>query len=212
MSQPVMAAAYPPWVMFEHYCTEEVSGSSIGDTKTLAAVRTTTDLDISVSLSLAPPPEGSRVCVQLPLGFKASYSLVLAAHDDSMVIQVTGIRGRAISSFDSGTTEHFIYNAGAAAADPPRPPSLLLLPPYGRANGKTSTRRYMNTDSTGLLRCGMDEFVVAELCMVEVEEGNNKQNRTAAELVLLRSNSSEWSVTRPSIRHWNDDGNGQGKI
>jgi hypothetical protein len=44
--------------------------------------------------------------------------------------------------------DHFVYNAGAAAADPPRPPSLSLL-------------LLFDPDSTGLMRHGEDELVVA---------------------------------------------------
>ncbi|KAK8447379.1 hypothetical protein SEVIR_8G060901v4 [Setaria viridis] len=41
------AAAYPPWVLLERFCTPVVRGSSIVDTKTLAAGYTTTNHPIA---------------------------------------------------------------------------------------------------------------------------------------------------------------------
>jgi uncharacterized protein YcgI (DUF1989 family) len=114
------AAAYPPWVIFEHYCTLEVQGcsSSIADTNTLARCRTTAGHPINVSLCLAAPPEGSRVCVQLPAGIVTPYAAVLAAHGDSVVVQVGPIEDRR-TLFGTKSTDHFVYSAGDAAAEPP---------------------------------------------------------------------------------------------
>ncbi|CAD6341177.1 unnamed protein product [Miscanthus lutarioriparius] len=125
------AAAYPPWVMLEHSCAREVQGcsSSIADTNTLVSCRTTSGHPINVSLCLAAPPEGSRVCVQLPAGVEVDYAVVLAAHGDSVVVQVAGITNRGAFS-STKSTDHFVYSAGDAAAEPPRPPSLSLLPPH----------------------------------------------------------------------------------
>ncbi|TVU26174.1 hypothetical protein EJB05_28710, partial [Eragrostis curvula] len=149
----------------------------------MATLRQAGGLVISVSLSLAAPPEGSRVCVQLPSGVHASYAIVLAAHGDSVLILAAGIRYK--------TNEHFVYNAGDAAADPPLPPSLSLLPQYGLIKEQGDKRTYLDSESTGILRRGDDELVVAELNM----------RREVAELVVLRSGDGEWSVIkRPPIR------------
>ncbi|OEL34726.1 hypothetical protein BAE44_0004255 [Dichanthelium oligosanthes] len=172
---------------------------------TTACARTTTGLPISVSLRLAAPPEGSRVCVQLPAGVKVRYiPIVVAVHGDSVLVQVAGIEVERCMS--RSTTDHFIYNGGDAAADPPRPPSLCLLPPRSLTGGEESAgRRYLYSDATGLLRRGEGEFVVAELNMKDLSDG--------AELVLLRLHSAgrgEWSVKRPPISRY-DYGKG-GKL
>ena len=151
------AAAYPPWVMLEHSCAREVQGcsSSIADTNTLVSCRTTSGHPINVSLCLAAPPEGSRVCVQLPAGVEVDYAVVLAAHGDSVVVQVAGIKDKS--------TDHFVYSAGDAAAEPPRPPSLSLLPPhcitYEEEKRRPRGCHYLDSESTGLLRRGEDDFL-----------------------------------------------------
>ena len=158
------AAAYPPWVMLEHSCTREVQGSSssIADTNTLASCRTTSGHPINVSLCLAAPPEGSRVCVQLPAGVEVDYAVVLAAHGDSVVVQVAGIKNRGAFSVTK-STDHFVYSAGDAAADPPRPPSLSLLAPHSITYEEEKRRprgcHYLDSESTGLLRRGEDDFL-----------------------------------------------------
>ncbi|CAL4995220.1 unnamed protein product [Urochloa decumbens] len=195
-----MAAAYPPWVMFEHYCTREVQGCSpsIADDKTRARCLTTAGIPINVSLCLAAPPEGSRVCVQLPAAVKASYSIALAAHGDSVLIQVAGIEAWGRSSM----TDHFVYNAGNAAADPPRPSSLSLLPLFDHGKGR---RRYMDSKASGIVRRGEDEFTVAELDMHEVGQKMPK----VAELRLLRCTGRgewSWSMVRPPVSDYDGGG------
>ncbi|RCV37397.1 hypothetical protein SETIT_8G059300v2 [Setaria italica] len=177
------AAAYPPWVLLERFCTPVVRGSSIVDTKTLAAGYTTTNHPIAVALCVAPPPEVSRVS-QLPDGVQQSASAVLAAHGDSVLIKVPWLQGRG--------TDHFIYNAGDTAAATPRPPSLLLLFPIPPGCYQ------LDPDRTGLLRRGEDEFVVAELRM-PFEMGTMWKE---AELHLFRS--GEWCVKRPLIHRYDD--------
>nr|TKV99707.1 hypothetical protein SEVIR_8G061050v2 [Setaria viridis] len=174
------ATTYPPWVLLHRSCTAVATGSSIADRNTQAAGHTTTGLPIAVSICVAPPPEGSRVCVQHPDGVQST-SDVVAAHGDSVLIKVSSL-GRV--------TDHFIYNAFDAAAVTPRPPALLLLPVC-----------YLDRDGTGLLRRGEDEFVVAELRI-----GYDNTTRMAAgELRLLRS--GEWRATRPRVSH--DGGEGK---
>nr|CAB3491121.1 unnamed protein product [Digitaria exilis] len=203
--ESVAVAAFPPWVLFEHPCTVEALGcsSSIADTKTMAASRSTTGLPVTVSLRLrlAAPPELSRVCVQVELPARCHvstvnhiYSIVVAAHGDSMLVQIKGV--------DNFTTDHFVYNAGNAAADPPRPPSLRLLPRYGlREDGRAGCRSYLNREATGLLRSGEDELVVAELNTLDVH-GLMTPGMTTTELRLLRyPGSCRWSVKRTQISH-----------
>ncbi|CAD6338891.1 unnamed protein product [Miscanthus lutarioriparius] len=97
----------------------------------------------------------SRVCVQLPAGVEVSYAVVLAAHGDSVVVQVAGIKDES--------TDHFVYNAGDAAAELPRPPSLSLLAPHSITYEEEKRRprgcHYLDSESTGLLRRGEDDFL-----------------------------------------------------
>ncbi|CAN6374487.1 unnamed protein product [Urochloa humidicola] len=106
------AASFPPWVILESYVTREgkVKGcaSSIADTNTLAGSRTTGGLPISVSLRLTAPPEGSSVCAYLPAHAKdeRNYSWVLAAHGDSVVLEVCLINNE---DRELMFADHFIY-------------------------------------------------------------------------------------------------------
>ncbi|CAL4985481.1 unnamed protein product [Urochloa decumbens] len=194
------AAAYPPWLMLEQICEKEVQGcsSSIADGKTVASASTSCGVPISVSLCLASPPEGSRVCVQRPADVALNHAYVLAAHRDSVLVQLAGIH--------YCMTDHFVYNTGDAAADPSWPPSLSLLTHNGlRRSGEESRWSgcgYLNQRDTGLLRRGEVEFVVAELNMEGV--GHDPQApKAAAELLLLRSAAAgEWIAKRPPMSHY----------
>jgi hypothetical protein len=173
--------------MFEQYLKIEAKGSSCsasGDaSKTLAAARTSTGLPIQVSLRLAEPPAVSCVCLQIPDGLHAKDSEVLAAHGDSVLIVVS------IEDEHDYTTDYFVYNAGAAAADPPRLPSLSLLPPF-----------HLVYHGTGLVRRGEDELVVAQLQTVSSarSEPGTPELMRVADLSLFRA--AEWSVRRLQIR------------
>jgi hypothetical protein len=87
---------------------------------------------------------------------------VLAAHGDSVLIQVR-IKEK---NQQYHTAEHFVYNTGARTAEPPRPPSLCLLPPYYEQtyfSGSNLVPQELFDGCTGLLRRGEDELVAAEL-------------------------------------------------
>ncbi|CAL5091828.1 unnamed protein product [Urochloa decumbens] len=164
-------AAYPGWVMLKQYLeiikvkVEDSSRSTTeDDARTLAAARTINSHPIQVSLRLAEPPALSRVFVRIPNGLNEEKSKVLAAHGDSVLIQVR----------IQDTYEHFVYNAGDHAADPPRPPSLWLLPPFPRG---------LIDGRTGLLRRGEDDFVVAEVIGPSLSEDMPR----LASLYLFRS-------------------------
>ncbi|TVU00910.1 hypothetical protein EJB05_53641, partial [Eragrostis curvula] len=171
------SVAYPPRVLLERYCTEEIHGSSssVADTKTRAAGHTAAGSPISVALSAAAPPESSRVCVQVQLsgGVKLQHCTILAAHGDSMLIDVT-----TKEEWKGEKEDYFIYSAGDAAADPPRPPSLLLLPPLPLTEEqiennylRQSQQRFLYRDDTGLLLRGEDdELLVAQLRMERADK------------------------------------------
>ncbi|CAL5091832.1 unnamed protein product [Urochloa decumbens] len=191
-------AAYPRWVMLEQYLeiikvkVENPSRSTTeDDAKTLAAARTINSHPIQVSLRLAEPPALSRVFLRIPHGLSEDKSKVLAAHGDSVLIQV------CIREKDQRyhTFEHFVYNAGDHAADPPRPPSLWLLPPYYEykySSGSNLVPRELCDAGTGLLRRGDDDFAVAEIT------GPSKDTLRVAKLNLFRS--GKWSCYRFEIR------------
>ncbi|CAD6237704.1 unnamed protein product [Miscanthus lutarioriparius] len=143
---------------------EGSSCSTSGASKTLAAARTSTSHLIQVSLRLTEPPGLSCVCLQIPDGLDAKYSRVVAAHGDSVLIEVP----------HGHTIDHFVYSAGAAAADPPRPPSMSLLPPFRQGR------------PTGLVRRGVDLVVVAQLASVSAGPDTPELMRES-DLCLFRS-------------------------
>ncbi|CAD6254571.1 unnamed protein product [Miscanthus lutarioriparius] len=132
---------------------------------------------------LAEPPAVSCVCLHIPDGLDARDSEVLAAHGDSVLIEVS------IEEKHGYMTDHFVYNAGDAAADPPRLPSLSLLPPF-----------HLAYHGTGLVRHGEDELVVAQLLTVSAArpEPATLELMRVADLSLFRA--GEWSVRRLQIR------------
>ncbi|CAL5077898.1 unnamed protein product [Urochloa decumbens] len=180
MEAKPQSAAYPWWVMLEQYL-EIIKDSSRSttddDAKTLAAARTINSHPIQVSLRLVDPPALSRVFLRIPDGLNEEKSKVLAAHGDSVLIQVR-IREK---DQQYHTCEHFVYNAGDHAADPPRPPSLWLLPPY---------YELLFDSSTGLLRRGEDDFVVAEVMGPSLSQEDKPR---VAELYLFRSGEWKWN-------------------
>ncbi|TVU26543.1 hypothetical protein EJB05_29095, partial [Eragrostis curvula] len=174
----------------------EVSYSTAGDTNTLAAARTSAGHRIAISLDLAPPPAESNVRVYFPDGgvSETVIATVIAAHGGSVLVEVSLID---VHAYRSQTDDYFVYDAGDAAADPPRPPSLSLLPPcyYGTEEPKPE-RRVLDGTCTGLVHRGGengDELVVAELKAVV----GSRETPATAEIVLLRS--GEWRAVRPAF-------------
>ncbi|CAL4994954.1 unnamed protein product [Urochloa decumbens] len=204
------STGYPRWVILEQYVKASNPMSCVtADAKTLAAATTSTGHRIHVSLGLANPPATSAVRVEIPdngADHMRPRPMIIAAHKDSLLIQVNI---HHVASYVATAVDHFVYNAGAAAADPPRPPSLTLLPPYNRGPLRD---RYLDTDATGILRRGDNDMVtVAELHMVLVRNDKKVPEKKAAELFMFRS--GEWSVRRPRIRpSGNGDGNGDDEI
>uniref|UniRef100_A0A0D9V2E5 DUF1618 domain-containing protein n=1 Tax=Leersia perrieri TaxID=77586 RepID=A0A0D9V2E5_9ORYZ len=154
---------------------------------------------VRVSLFLRAPPMSSRVCFDFfphtNSGNDRAYLSVLAAHADSLLLEFF------VSSNPRGSIDHFVYNAGDAAADPPRPPSLLLLPTYRTQSEEDEIKIMLhNSSTTGLLlRHGEDDggendLVVANLAVVE---GPRLKD---AKLVILHS--GEWSITRAPVMHF----------
>ncbi|KAL6658424.1 hypothetical protein ACP70R_004010 [Stipagrostis hirtigluma subsp. patula] len=193
------AAAYPRWVMLSHDSDCEAHGSySTADAKTLVTGRTSTGYPVGVSLRLAAPPAESRVCVHFPPGIedRSYHGTVVAAHGDSVLIHIFFETRRGF--LRDTTADYFVYNAGAAAADPPRPPSLSLLPPC--CVSKLSY--YLSNKAIGLLRRGADVFVMAHLEMVQVSA--DSPTKRVAELQLIRS--GKLSMERPvMISHGGGD-------
>ncbi|CAL4989300.1 unnamed protein product [Urochloa decumbens] len=118
-----------------------------GDLNTITACLTTAGCPIRV----APPPAESYVCVQVA---DRAYASVVVAHGASVLIEV-GF-DRYPESYD-----HFVYNAGAAVGDSPRPPMLSLLPRCYRSDGERflygeeregPAQRHLDSDATGLLQ------------------------------------------------------------
>nr|CAB3489271.1 unnamed protein product [Digitaria exilis] len=189
-------ASYPPWVLFQERVKEAAVGSypNAISRASSASAHTSTGHPIGVSLDLAAPPAVSSVHVHLPHGFR-SFGTVLAVHGDSVLISISV---RSQGDHGDRSLDHFVYGAGAASGESPKPPTLYRLPTYyhteqklknsvhGRNQGLPVQHRLQN-HGTGVLRRGEDEFVVAELKMI----------RRVAELLVLRH--GQWSIERPSI-------------
>ncbi|CAO2141032.1 unnamed protein product [Urochloa humidicola] len=203
-------AAYPPWVLLVQPGMTKIedkdkdSSSSTAESQTRVAARTSAGDPIQVYLHLAEPPALSAVVIAESPGGRHPRSTIIAAHRDSLLIQVC-----IEESMCGHTLDHFVYSAGDAAVDPPRPPSLWLLPPYNptdeeeiRWSSCVDMSRDLEPKATGILRCGQDdEVVVAELQMVAESMITAEPN--AAELFLFRS--GRWSVKRPPIRYGKRD-------
>ncbi|KAF8731022.1 hypothetical protein HU200_016902 [Digitaria exilis] len=124
-------AYYPQWVLLDDRGEIEavISNSSTADDRTSAAAAcTSTGHLIVVSLRLALPPATSFLCIHFPivppdLKEETTHATVLAAHGDSLLIYVYFKQG-----YENETIDYFVYNAGDASGEPPRPPPLRLLP------------------------------------------------------------------------------------
>ncbi|TVU01038.1 hypothetical protein EJB05_53519, partial [Eragrostis curvula] len=103
-----------------------------------------------------------------------------AAHGDSVLIQVDR------KGDYHALPDYFVYNAGTTGAGSPRPPSLSLLPPCSH---------YLTKDSTGILRRGEDELVVAQLQKVQLKDGTPE--KYVAEILLFSSGA--WYTARPRL-------------
>ncbi|CAM0146222.1 unnamed protein product [Urochloa decumbens] len=203
------SAPYPRWVMLERDCIKSnddydySSSSTPADANTLATSRTTSGHPIQASLHIAESPASSRMCLNLllPDGVDARYATVIAAHRDSVLIEVIVIEDPG--GYESATIDHFVYNAGAAAAEPPCPPVLSLLPPcYITENYSGHPEcQQLSPSATGIIRRGDNELVVAELT-IAADSDEDAPELGAAELLLFRY--GKWIVVKcPEIR--NDD-------
>ncbi|CAL4994947.1 unnamed protein product [Urochloa decumbens] len=196
--------------MFERYDRRPAYGCnysfSMGDPNTLATGSTTTGHQIQTSLRLADPPALSSVCLQLqahPDDAVVTDTTVIAAHGDSVLVQVTVIEDPKGNTPDY-TTDHFVYSAGYAAADPLWPPSLSLLPPYYVASddqmsysGCPQSSRGLSSIAIGIIHRGKDdELVVAVLTMAVTSKDSSELG--ADKLFLFRS--GKWIVIKsPAI-------------
>ena len=108
---PAAAASYPPWVLLECRCGGAGDEDEGGDAWTAVACRTSAGDPIRISVRVAAPPAESQVCLQVK---DRSYTVVVAAHGDSVLIDV-GFKHKRYRR----QPEYFVYSAAAA-----RPPSL----------------------------------------------------------------------------------------
>ncbi|CAN6374374.1 unnamed protein product [Urochloa humidicola] len=230
METQTSIGAYPPWVLLQQFGMRmnkvEDPSSSKDYAHTLVSGCTSAGETIQVCLRLAEPPEPSAVLYSEPPEHHYPDYIILAAHRDSLLIQA---RDRGTDT-RRATVDHFVYNAGNAAADPPRLPSLSLLPPsypadqegirWSSCSWDDMSRdleyfadeeeirwsfwdigRYLDRKATGMLRHGKDEVVVAELQMVAAS--HDTPETYVAELFLFRS--GEWSVKHPKISYGSRD-------
>ncbi|KAF0895816.1 hypothetical protein E2562_016549 [Oryza meyeriana var. granulata] len=233
---PTGAGVCPRWVILKNSGKleddDEDSNScsaAAAEANTAATSLTSAGHPFRVSFRLEAPPAASRLrfrCFACTDRRPVPCMRVVAAHRDAVLV-VLGYQERFSSRY---VHDYFVYNAGAGAADPPRPPSLSLLPPYHRltlheANGETYQRRrrpwpmphMLKEATTGLLRRGEDDLVVADLVVIKdddlVDEDTPDEDEDEDDIVdectskegeLLVLRSGEWSITRTPIIH--DDG------
>ncbi|XBH55044.1 uncharacterized protein [Aegilops tauschii subsp. strangulata] len=105
-------------------------------------------------------------------------------------------------------TDYFVYNAG----DPSRPPSLSLLPPCYMSDetgfqihGRRSQLN-MDRETTGILRRGDREFVLAAIRFIQVVDDGGA-GVVVADLRVLRSRDLHWKIKRLRVHH--DVNNGE---
>ncbi|XP_020151365.2 uncharacterized protein [Aegilops tauschii subsp. strangulata] len=167
------------------------------DAETVADALTSGGRNVRVSFHLAAPPAVSRLRVDIP-GLPDGTQLlaeIIAANADSVLIEVETSRPGRFDTDKRDSLDYFVYNAGAAAADPSRPPSLSLLPPYHK--GSPRWKRLMPAETTGLLRRGDEDLLVARLTL----NGTEGEAPLEAELCLLRSGEWEWKLKRLPVLH-----------
>ncbi|CAL4994949.1 unnamed protein product [Urochloa decumbens] len=224
-AQPPSASspsANPPWVLLQErgcvmvdddgngspYPPSPYFPSSTTDSQTRVSACTSTGVPFQVYLHIAEPPtELTVLCAKFPYGRSQTSATIIAAHLDSMLIKVCIAERRRRPMM----VDLFVYNAGAAATDPPCPPSMsmLALPPCHLTFGNgwiprlqapivpigMSRDKAITHHAVGMLRHSKDDIVIAELGMVG--EGGISPGPKTAELFMFRS--GEWSIRRPKI-------------
>ncbi|VAH98444.1 unnamed protein product [Triticum turgidum subsp. durum] len=168
------------------------------DAETVAEALASGGRLVRVSFRFAAPPAVSRLRVDspgLPEGTQIHVQII-AAHGDSVLMEIKiSRRGLSWSIDERDSSDYFVYNAGDAAADPPRPPSLSLLPPW--REGAPLRKRYMPAASTALLRRGDEDLLVAQLTLW----GTEGEAPLEAELCLLRSGRWDCELKRLLVLH-----------
>ncbi|KAJ1290102.1 hypothetical protein BS78_02G216800 [Paspalum vaginatum] len=198
-SSSASATPYPTWVILNRMGNRR--DSLHGDGTTSAASCTSAGEEIRVSLDLAKPPRTSLLVLDWPQGPRpsegtTSYPHVIAAHRDAVLLEIVSAakypRQRAV--------DYFVYDASEGHPHP----SLTRLPVCcwkGTSNADSPRPRVMSREAMGLLSCGKDLFIVADL------ERRPKQP-SAVNIYLFCSGSDDWRVLRGvpiSIRD-DDDG------
>ncbi|VAH98446.1 unnamed protein product [Triticum turgidum subsp. durum] len=167
------------------------------DAETVADALTSGGRNVRVSLHLTAPPAVSRLRVDIP-GLPEGTQLlaqIIAAHADSVLIEIETSRPGRFDTHKRDSLDYFVYNAGDAAADPSRPPSLSLLPPYHK--GSPRWKRLMPVETNALLRRGDEDLLVARLTL----DGTEGEAPLEAELCLLRSGEWEWEPKHLPVLH-----------
>ncbi|TVT99935.1 hypothetical protein EJB05_54676, partial [Eragrostis curvula] len=216
-----LSAAYPSWLMLGRYGggDDDEYYRFTGDDKIAAACFTSDGQPIRVSLRIAAPPATSLLCVHCPVGGISTRPNIIAAHGDSLLIQIYFSRRWADPNYTVGT---FVYSAGAGHSS--RPPSLRLLPccyfvdkMIGRSTedqrGFFMEVRRVHTDrprlldqynATGLLRRGRDGLVVAELKMAPRQPSSSCSALASGASSGRRSVMETWTL-RMDIMVWEMD-------
>ncbi|CAL4994975.1 unnamed protein product [Urochloa decumbens] len=191
------------WVILDHWAIPKGSSVNVvADDKTAAECRTSSGRPFRISLGTTAPPAISFMCVD-PAGDRRSRNkavefadknvYVIAAHGDSVLFRrrrVPQPRQRLDSYRPSDG--YFVYRAVAGG----RPPSLSLLPSCSSipmierdCDGEYGpTARELDQADTGILRCGDDEILVAQLKIAHAAPFDT------AELCLLLPGRTKWEL------------------
>ncbi|KAL6639725.1 hypothetical protein ACP70R_022547 [Stipagrostis hirtigluma subsp. patula] len=200
------AATDPRWLLLNRHGLRG-DGSSVADASTAADSHTFEGRHLRVSFCLEAPPASSFLYYDLPDGDEddddddKDYGItVVAAHGDSVLLQMNGTGRRLPPSYDFCVYDYFVYRAGATGV---RPPSLSLLPAR-EFTTKNELRvaefrldrplsRSLDERHAGILRRGDDELMVVELEIMY----DRTLRRDMAGLCVLRVSSDGWEIKQP---------------
>ncbi|CAL4985576.1 unnamed protein product [Urochloa decumbens] len=169
------------WVMLNSL-VRQMDDSVAADARTVAEARTATRSHLRVALGHSPPPASSFLyydVVDCGPGYKAcTYDpTIITSNGDSVLF---------VLKHTVAGSNYFVYTAGAAVG---RPPSLSLVPArIIRLGAWQRSKASLTPENTGILRCGDEEVLVAQLDYSSDDQGPmNKAN-----LAVFRLGDREW--------------------
>ncbi|TKW28969.1 hypothetical protein SEVIR_3G364500v4 [Setaria viridis] len=210
---PAAVAALPPsrgWVALDCFVRRRDDDSFPADDPTVASLTNSRGDPFDVCVSLNAPPQPSTLYLRWPNGPAEGEPLApVAAHDGAVLLLMhypIPVLGDSLYPM----IDYFVYSADSGAR-----PSLRWLPPLGGTIGDILARvqaegfhatnqmlRRMESLDIGIVRRGLEEFVVAELQMTVIGE------TARPELTVFNpSISDQWVLKRPRVVPVRPNGN-----